>query len=66
MKFISHILLFLVGAALGIWWGVYHPVDVARIANAEQQTEQNLVNTAKGLAQPAPPANAPPPAAGYH
>jgi hypothetical protein len=37
MKLISHLLILLVGAALGIWWGVNHPTEAQNIHDQEQQ-----------------------------
>ncbi len=37
MKHILHALFFFVGAALGVWWGVYHPAQATRIAAHEQK-----------------------------
>ena len=35
-KFISHILMLLVGASLGVWWGVYHPVAATSLVQREE------------------------------
>ena len=35
-KLISHALILLVGASLGVWWGVYHPVAAASLVQREQ------------------------------
>ena len=35
-KLISHALLLLIGASLGVWWGVYHPVAAANLVQQEQ------------------------------
>jgi len=59
MRLFADIIIFLVGAALGVWWGVYHPVQAAHVADVEQRTEQKIVDTAHNLAQRA---NTPPPA----
>jgi uncharacterized membrane protein len=37
MKFILHLVVFLVGAGVGIWWGVNHPVEAQNISTQEQQ-----------------------------
>jgi hypothetical protein len=37
MKLISHLLILLVGAGLGIWWGVNHPAEAQNIHDQEQQ-----------------------------
>jgi len=63
MRLIADVVIFLVGAGLGVWWGVYHPVQAARVANVEQQTEQKIVQEAHNLSQPSnTPAPAPAPA----
>jgi hypothetical protein len=35
-KLISHVLMLAVGASLGVWWGVYHPVAAANLVQQEQ------------------------------
>ena len=37
MKLISHLLILLVGAGLGIWWGVNHPDAAQNVATNEEQ-----------------------------
>jgi hypothetical protein len=49
-KLISHLVVLAVGASLGVWWGVYHPVaannlvqqEQARIAQAKVELLQKL------------------------
>jgi hypothetical protein len=36
LKLISHVLVLAVGASLGVWWGVYHPVAAADLVQREQ------------------------------
>ena len=36
MKFISHLVLLAVGAALGVWWGVNHPAEAEKLTAHEQ------------------------------
>jgi len=35
-KLISHIIVLLIGASLGVWWGVYHPVQATNLVAQEQ------------------------------
>jgi hypothetical protein len=50
IKMISHLIMLAVGASLGVWWGVYHPVaannlvaqEEAHIAQAKVQLLQKL------------------------
>jgi hypothetical protein len=35
-KLISHVLTLAIGASLGIWWGVYHPVAANNLVQEEQ------------------------------
>lgn len=37
MKLLSHLLILLVGAGLGIWWGVNHPEAAQNVAANEEQ-----------------------------
>ena len=37
MKLISHLLILMVGAGLGIWWGVNHPEAAQNVAANEEQ-----------------------------
>jgi hypothetical protein len=49
-KLISHAIFLAIGASLGVWWGVYHPVaannlvqqEEARIARAKVELLQKL------------------------
>ncbi|HEY1921623.1 MAG TPA: hypothetical protein VGG44_02565 [Tepidisphaeraceae bacterium] len=36
MKLISHLLILLVGAGIGIWWGVNHPSEAQNIHDQEE------------------------------
>ncbi|MGD0462388.1 MAG: hypothetical protein ABSB74_07855 [Tepidisphaeraceae bacterium] len=36
MKLILHLVVFLAGAGLGIWWGVNHPAEAQNISAQEQ------------------------------
>jgi hypothetical protein len=42
-KLISHTLILLVGASLGVWWGVYHPVAAQNL----EQHEESIIAQAK-------------------
>ena len=35
-KLISHLVILFVGASLGVWWGVYHPVAANNLVQREQ------------------------------
>jgi hypothetical protein len=35
-KLISHTVLLLIGASLGVWWGVYHPVAAQNLVQQEE------------------------------
>ncbi|HEX4052721.1 MAG TPA: hypothetical protein VHX86_00510 [Tepidisphaeraceae bacterium] len=37
MKLISHLLILVVGAGLGVWWGVNHPEAAQNVATNEEQ-----------------------------
>jgi hypothetical protein len=37
MKLISHLVLLILGAAIGLWYGVNHPTQAAKIAAHEKQ-----------------------------
>jgi hypothetical protein len=64
-KLISHLVIFALGAAVGVYWGVNHPSDAQRIADqeaadvalAKQKVLQDL-----NAAQPPAPAGATTPA----
>jgi hypothetical protein len=49
-KLLTHVLIFLVGAGAGVWWGVNHPSDAARIADTEQLRVEQAAAAAKQLA----------------
>jgi hypothetical protein len=36
LKLISHIIVLLIGASLGVWWGVYHPAQATNLVAQEQ------------------------------
>lgn len=36
MKFLSHVLIFLVGAGVGVWWGVSHPAAAQDVTARER------------------------------
>ncbi|MGA2233675.1 MAG: hypothetical protein ABSH22_22445 [Tepidisphaeraceae bacterium] len=36
MKHIVHILFFIAGAGVGIWWGVDHPTQAQKVATTEE------------------------------
>ncbi len=36
-KIISHLVILAIGASLGVWWGVYHPVAANNLVQQEQQ-----------------------------
>jgi hypothetical protein len=36
LKLISHIIVLLIGASLGVWWGVYHPAQATNLVAQDQ------------------------------
>ena len=62
MRLLVNIVFFFVGAALGVWWGVYHPVAAVRVATYEQQKVQQVESAAQAdwnAHSNPPPAQAP-------
>jgi hypothetical protein len=37
MKSVLHGVFLVVGFGLGVWWGVYHPADAARLSDEERR-----------------------------
>jgi hypothetical protein len=46
-KLISHLLVFVAGAAVGVYWGVHNPTAAANISDAEQARINQAVALAK-------------------
>jgi hypothetical protein len=55
-KLISHVVVLAVGASLGMWWGVYHPVAAANLVQQEQakiaQAKVEILQKIKGNPTP--------------
>jgi hypothetical protein len=55
-KLISHAVILAIGASLGIWWGVYHPVAAAnldqRVEARVAQAKVELLEKIKGNPSP--------------
>jgi hypothetical protein len=47
MKHIVHIIFFVAGAGLGIWWGVNHPSAAQNVANTEQDQASRVEDAVK-------------------
>ena len=55
-KLVSHLIILAVGASLGVWWGVYHPVAASNLVQQEQaqiaQAKVELLQKLKGDPSP--------------
>jgi uncharacterized membrane protein len=37
MKLVLHLIVFLAGAGVGIWWGVHHPAQAQNVSTTEEE-----------------------------
>ncbi len=55
-KLISHVIFLAIGASLGVWWGVYHPVAASNLVQQEEahiaQAKVELLQKLKGDPSP--------------
>jgi hypothetical protein len=56
LKLISHLVILLIGASLGVWWGVYHPVQATNLIEQEKadiaRAKVELLEKLKGNPSP--------------
>jgi cytoskeletal protein RodZ len=46
-KLIGHLVVFVIGAGAGIWWGVYHPTEAQELTATEHAKIESAVAIAK-------------------
>jgi hypothetical protein len=46
-KLIGHVVIFFIGAGVGVYWGVHHPTQAANLADTETARIQQAVAAAK-------------------
>ncbi len=73
-KLIGHLVVFGVGTAVGVWWGVHHPtqaqdfaaIEDAKIQQAMALGKKQALQTVQADQAAAPPSAKPTPAASNH
>jgi hypothetical protein len=54
-KLITHLLVFAIGAGVGVYWGVHNPTDAVRLSNLEQAKMEQAKQVLTVPVQPVTP-----------